>query len=80
MPTWTRRALKDLESIPEPMRGRVRAVAGRLDEEPGLGTKLKGKLTGNRSARVGRSYRIIYQLDTTGPLVKTVRPTRDSYR
>jgi addiction module RelE/StbE family toxin len=72
--------MKDLERVPNAMRSKVEEVAKRLDAEPALGGKLKGKLVGLRSAHVGRSYRIIYQLDGPVATVLTVLPRKDAYR
>ncbi len=76
----TQRARKDLDDLPAPMREKAEALIARLDREPSLGKKLLGKLSGHRSARLGRSYRLIYRLDDEGPVVMTVTPRRDAYR
>ncbi len=62
------------------MRRNVRAVAAQLDEEPALGTRLKGRLVGNRSINVGRSHRLVYSVEDSGVLVKTIRGRKDLYR
>ncbi len=76
----TNRAKKDIESLPEAMQTKVSAVIARLDKEPSLGWKLKGKLTGIWSVNVGRSHRILYTVTQEGVTVKTVRPRKDVYR
>lgn len=62
------------------MRSKVRALARQLDEQPGLGFKLVGRLAGNRSINVGRSHRLIYSVEESGVLVKTIRGRKDNYR
>ena len=42
-----------------------------LQENPGLGKPLKGKLRGLRSLRVGK-YRIIYQVDEDSRVVRII--------
>lgn len=74
------RAKKDLDDLPEALRLRAHEVIERLDTEPALGKKLVGKLAGLRSARLGRTHRIIYRLGDTGPQVVTVVPRRDAYK
>jgi mRNA-degrading endonuclease RelE of RelBE toxin-antitoxin system len=74
----TTRATKDLDRLPEVLRGKAEALLERLQTEPALGKKLKGKLEGKRSLRLGRTHRIIYTLDPL--IVLTVVPRRDAYR
>ena len=76
----TNRAKKDIEGLPEAMQTKISAVIARLDQEPSLGWKLKGKLAGVWSVNAGRSHRILYAVTKEGITVKTVRPRRDSYR
>jgi mRNA-degrading endonuclease RelE of RelBE toxin-antitoxin system len=80
MPILTARAIKDIDALPAPMQAKVRGVIGRLDDQPALGKKLLGALAGLRSARVGRSYRVIYRLGDDGVTVLTVTLRRDAYR
>lgn len=80
MPKWTSRALRDLEKVPSQMRPKILAVANQLDSEPATGSKLRGKLEGLRSARVGRSYRVLYETSSDGPIILTVGPRKDIYR
>jgi mRNA-degrading endonuclease RelE of RelBE toxin-antitoxin system len=80
MPQFTRRAKKDLEALPESMRNKVLATTDRLDSDPSMGWKLKGKLEGTRSVNVGRSHRILYSICESGVVVKTVRQRKDAYR
>ncbi len=80
MPGYTRRAEKEIDELPEPLRTRARTLARSLDQQPGLGGKLKGKLTGIRSARLGRSHRLLYTVEDGRVVVLTVGPRRDVYR
>ena len=74
------RAKKDLDGLPEALRLRAVDLIERLDAEPALGKKLLGQLEGLRSARLGRTHRIIYRLGETGPQVVTVAQRKDAYR
>jgi mRNA-degrading endonuclease RelE of RelBE toxin-antitoxin system len=80
MSRLSRQAQKDLDELPPALRAKAEEIIDRLDAEPALGKKLLGALAGKRSARLGRSYRIIYTLEKDGPFVLTVRIRRDSYR
>lgn len=52
----------------------------RLDEQPSLGKKLLGPLQGKRSARLGRTHRIIYTLVQGDIVVLTITARKDAYR
>ena len=80
MATLSQRAQKDLADLPKELRDKAENIIGRLDAEPALGKKLLGALAGKRSARLGRSYRIIYELLDDGPFIITIRIRRDVYR
>jgi mRNA-degrading endonuclease RelE of RelBE toxin-antitoxin system len=80
MVVFTKRALKDLEELPPMMRTKARALANRLDSEPGLGWKLKGKLAGTSSINLGRSHRMLFAVEDEAVVIKTIRPRRDVYR
>ncbi len=80
MPRLTHRAEKDLAQLPEPLRRKAQAIIARLDEELVLGKKLLADLKGLRSARLGRSHRIIYEVKGDGVTVLTVSLRRDAYR
>lgn len=80
MPHYTNRARKDLEALPISMQSKARALVKQLDRDPTLGTKLKGKLVGNRSIGLGRSHRIIYSVENFGILVKVIHGRKDLYR
>jgi mRNA-degrading endonuclease RelE of RelBE toxin-antitoxin system len=81
MPTWSKRSLKDLDALPESMQERAHALIARLDSEHGLGKKLVGPLKGLRSARLGRSHRVLYEISEDGTAhVLTISQRRDAYR
>ena len=79
MPRITKRALRDLEDLPPSLREKAEAIMNRLDQEPALGKKLAGALKGLRSARLGRSHRIIYTVRDE-VVVLTVSRRKDAYR
>lgn len=80
MPTYTRRAEKDLGALPGPLRSRAESLCERLDREPALGKKLVGKLTGLRTVRLGRTHRIIYTVADEGVAILTIGHRKDVYR
>lgn len=80
MPKLTRRASKDLEKLPPNLVEKAKETIRRLDAEPSLGKKLVGNYSGRRSARLGRSHRIIYEVQDTGVVVLFVIPRKDAYR
>lgn len=80
MPRLSNRAQKDLDALPPPLRAKADSIIARLDSEPGLGKKLKGKLRDLRSTHLGRSYRILYTVTKEGVAVVAVTPRRDAYR
>lgn len=80
MPKLTRSAKKDLDRLPKAFSLKAREVIERLDDEPALGRKLKGPLSGKRSARLGRSYRIIYTASDGDVVVLRITARKDSYR
>jgi mRNA-degrading endonuclease RelE of RelBE toxin-antitoxin system len=80
VPKYTHRAWKEIQSLPPSLQSKAKALAKRLDEEPALGVKLKGKLSGNRSIAIGRSHRLIYSVEDSGVLVKIVQGRKDIYR
>jgi mRNA-degrading endonuclease RelE of RelBE toxin-antitoxin system len=79
MPRVTKRAQRDLDDLPPALRAKAEAIIARLDQEPALGKKLLGDLKGLRSARLGRSHRIIYIIRDE-VAVLTVAPRKDAYR
>ena len=80
MPRLSKRAERDLQGLPEALRLRAESIISRLDAEPALGKKLLGSLKDLRSARLGRSHRILYRVTTDEVFVVTVSPRRDAYR
>jgi len=80
MARLTRSAAKELDSLPLAVQAKADALIARLDSEPALGKKLKGQLDGLRSVHLVRTHRIIYKLDTSGPIVIAVVPRKDAYR
>ncbi|CPR04276.1 Plasmid stabilization system protein [Mycobacterium bohemicum DSM 44277] len=75
----TKRALKDLEALPPALRQKAETLIKSLDAEPDVGHRLKGKLEGLRSIRLGRTHRIIYS-SAPRVVVITVRGRKDTYR
>ena len=80
MARLARRAKKDLDALPAALATRARKIIGPLDNEPHLGRKLAGPLRGKRSARLGRSHRIIYTVSDREIIVLTISHRRDAYR
>jgi mRNA-degrading endonuclease RelE of RelBE toxin-antitoxin system len=81
VPALSRRAEKDLAALPDALRAKAEAIIARLDAEPGIGKKLLGGLKGIRSARLGRSHRILYEVRHDGKaFILTVSQRRDVYR
>lgn len=78
MAELSKRAERDLASLPETLQAKARALIARLDDEPALGKKLVGPLAGKRSLWLGRSHRIIYRTDPI--FVIAIPPRRDAYR
>ena len=80
MPKYTRRAEKDIAALPDALQAKARSLADRLDSEPALGKKLLGALQGIRSARLGRTYRVLYTIKDDRVVVLSVTPRKDAYR
>lgn len=80
MTTLSKRAMRDLEDLPEVLQDKARTLIARLDSDPALGKKLLGPLFGKRSIRLGRTHRIIYEIRKNEPHVLTVPPRKDAYR
>jgi mRNA-degrading endonuclease RelE of RelBE toxin-antitoxin system len=78
MTELSKRAERDLASLPDTLQMKARALIARLDDEPALGKKLVGPLAGKRSIWLGRSHRIIYRTDPI--FVIAIPPRRDAYR
>lgn len=80
MPKLTKRAHKDLMSLPLPLQEKALEIINRLDDEPARGKKLAGRLKGKRSARLGRSHRILYSAESGLIVVMTIKARKDVYR
>lgn len=80
MPQLTNRARKDLEALPPPLKEKALEIIKRLDHEPARGKKLSGRLKSKRSARLGRSHRIIYSAASGSIIVLTIGARKDVYR
>lgn len=76
----TKRASKDLGELPKPFSEKAKVLLRRLDSEPSLGKKLQGPLDGKRSARLGRSHRVIYTAMGTDIVILTIIARKDAYR
>lgn len=79
MPKLTRSASKQLSKLPITISDKAREIIRRLDDEPSLGKKLQGPLRGKRSARLGRSHRIIYTASDGQVVVLTISARKDAY-
>ena len=79
MARLSRRAEKDLGDLSDALREKAQTIIDRLDVEPAMGKKLLGTLAGKRSARLGRTHRIIY---VTEPevFVLAITQRKDAYR
>ena len=80
MPELTPGAKKQLGKLPVQLSAKARALLRRLDDEPPRGKKLVGPLKRKRSARLGRSHRIIYEATEGCAVVLSVDPRKDVYR
>jgi mRNA-degrading endonuclease RelE of RelBE toxin-antitoxin system len=76
----TRRARRDLESLPAPAQDAVLETLALIAADPeGMGKQLLGRLAGLRSTRVG-NYRVLYTLEKGGPVVRAVSHRAVAYR
>ena len=80
MAKLTKSAAKSLRRLPDPLQAKAKEIIGRLDAEPHLGKNLRGRLEGKRSARLGRSHRIIYMSVSGEIVVEAISQRKDSYR
>jgi mRNA-degrading endonuclease RelE of RelBE toxin-antitoxin system len=78
--SWSNRAKKDLEALTPSLQEKAQTLVARLDTEPALGKKLLGPLAGQRSMWLGRTHRIIYELDDADAHILTIPMRRDAYR
>jgi mRNA-degrading endonuclease RelE of RelBE toxin-antitoxin system len=76
----TRRAKQQLEELPNPVRDAVLETLVSLQAEPEeMGKRLVGRMQGFWAARVG-SYRILYTVEQTGVIVRSIRHRGVAYR
>lgn len=76
----TRRAREQLEELPDTVREAVLETLALIQLEPeALGKRLVGRLEGLWSARVG-SYRVLYTLEPSGIIVRSIRHRGVAYR
>jgi len=80
VPELSHSAAKSLRELSEGQRRRAMEIIRRLDHNPALGKKLQGHLRGYRSARLGRSHRIIYRVSPDVIRVTAITPRKDAYR
>ena len=79
-PRLTRRARKDLETLPQTVREAVLETLTLIGIEPErVGRKLVGRLEGLWSARVGH-YRVLYTIESGTVLVRAIRHRAVAYR
>lgn len=79
MSKLSRRAVRDLEELPDALRAKAQKIIDDLDQNPSAGKKLLGALAGKRSVRLGRTHRIIYKTEPEIYVI-TVAPRKDVYR
>ena len=74
-------SIGNIENLPPAMRDKAEALIARLDNEPVLGKRLVGPLKGIRAARLGRSHRVLFEMNDDGTAhILTVVQRRDAYR
>jgi mRNA interferase RelE/StbE len=76
----TRRAKQQLEALPNPVRDAVLETLVLVPAEPEeMGKRLVGRMHGLWAARVG-SYRLLYTIEPTGVIVRSIRHRGVAYR
>jgi mRNA interferase RelE/StbE len=76
----TRRAKHQLEALPNAVRAAVLETLVLIQLEPEeMGKRLVGRMEGVWAARVG-SYRVLYTLEPTGVIVRSIRHRAVAYR
>jgi mRNA interferase RelE/StbE len=76
----TRRAKKDLEALPTPVREAVVETIALVEANPqAMGKCLVGRLEGLWSARIG-NYRVLYTIEQSGVIVRAIRHRAIAYR
>jgi mRNA interferase RelE/StbE len=64
----TRRFEKDLRRLPTDLKRRIDTGVRMLENNPGIGKRLRGELEGTMSLRIG-DYRVLYAVQESGRLV-----------
>lgn len=76
----TRRAREQLETLPDKVRDAVLETLVLIQLEPeDMGKRLVGRMAGLWSARAG-NYRILYTVEPTGMIVRSIRHKGVAYR
>jgi mRNA interferase RelE/StbE len=76
----TRRAREQLETLPDKVRDAVLETLVLIQLEPeDMGKRLVGRMAGLWSARAG-NYRILYTVEPTGVIVRSIRHRGVAYR
>ena len=76
----TRLAKQQIEALPEAVREAVLETLVLIQLEPDeMGKRLVGRMAGLWAARVG-SYRVLYTLESTGVIVRSIRHRGVAYR
>jgi mRNA-degrading endonuclease RelE of RelBE toxin-antitoxin system len=76
----TRRAKHQLEALPSAVREVVRETLVLIQLEPEeMGKRLVGQMEGLWAARIG-SYRVLYTLERSGVIVRSIRHKGIAYR
>lgn len=76
----TRNAKRQLEALPNKIREAVLETLVSIKREPEvMGKRLVGRLDGLRAARIG-SYRVLYTIESTGVIVRSIRHRGVAYR
>jgi mRNA interferase RelE/StbE len=76
----TRQARQQLEALPNAVRAAVLETLVLIQLEPEeMGKRLLGRMEGLWAARVG-SYRVVYTLEPSGVIVRSIRHRGVAYR
>ena len=76
----TRQAKRQLEALPNTVRDAVLETLVLIQLEPeAMGKRLIGRMQGLWAARVG-SYRVLYTVEPTGVIVRSIRHRGVAYR
>lgn len=80
MPKLTRRAEKQLKTLPREVQVKAKEIISRIDSEPILSKKLLGPLKGKYRVCIGRAYRIIYSIESGMIVIHSIGARKDIYR